>query len=78
MTEIVKLFKSYGSLGVLSVWLLFTNNRVDRLEMKLEACNQSKFDILNNKTSQHKENKLPLLAILVQAIAIKTDENEEC
>jgi hypothetical protein len=46
--------------------------------MKLEACNQSKFDILNNKTSQHKENKLPLLAILVQAIAIKTDENEEC
>jgi hypothetical protein len=78
MTEVVKLFKSYGSLGVLSVWLLFTNNRVDRLEMKLEACNQSKFDILNNKTSQHSENKAPLMAILSQSIAIKTDENEEC
>jgi hypothetical protein len=78
MTEIVKLFKSYGSLGVLSVWLLFTNNRVDRLEMKLEACNQSKFDILNNKTSQHKENKLPLLAILSELITIKNIEDEEC
>jgi len=78
MTEIIKIFKNYGSLGVLTIWLLFTNNRVDKLEMKLEACNQSKFDILNNKVSQHKQSKMPLLAILTQSIAIKTDENEEC
>jgi len=78
MTEIIKIFKNYGSLGVLTIWLLITNNRVDKLEMKLEACNQSKFDILNNKTSQHKENKLPLFAILTESILIKNNEDEEC
>jgi hypothetical protein len=77
MTEIIKIFKNYGSLGVLTVWLLITNNRVDKLEMKLEACNQSKFDILNNKVSQHKENKLPLYAILTQPITIKNLEDEK-
>ena len=78
MSEIIKIFKNYGSLGVLTVWLLITNNRVDKLEMKLEACNQSKFDILNNKTSQHSEDKAPLIAILNELITIKNDENEEC
>jgi hypothetical protein len=78
MTEIIKIFKNYGSLGVLTVWLLITNNRVDKLEMKLEACNQSKFDILNNKTSQHKESKLPLIAILTESILIKNSKDEEC
>jgi hypothetical protein len=78
MTEIIKLFKNYGSLGVLTVWLLITNNRVDKLEMKLEACNQSKLDILSNKVSQHKDNRLPLLAILTQQITIKNNEDEEC
>ena len=78
MTEVIKIFKNYGSLGVLSVWLLFTNNRVDKLEMKLEACNQSKLDILSNKVSQHKDNRLPLLAILTQQITIKNNEDEEC
>jgi hypothetical protein len=78
MTEIVKLFKNYGSLGVLTVWLLITNNRVDKLEMKLEACNESKIDILRNKVSKHKENKLPLIAILSQAVNFKNSEDEEC
>jgi hypothetical protein len=79
MIEVVKLFKTYGSLGVLTIWLLFTNNRVDKLEMKLEACNQSKFDILNNKVSKHKENKLPLVAIITQPITLKNIEDEkEC
>jgi hypothetical protein len=77
MTEVIKIFKNYGSLGVLTIWLLFTNNRVDKLEMKLEACNQSKFDILNNKVSQHKENKLPLIAILTQPVTIKNLEDEK-
>jgi hypothetical protein len=63
---------------VLTVWLLITNNRVDRLEMKLEACNESKIDILRNKVSKHKENKLPLLAIITQQISIKNNEDEEC
>lgn len=77
MTEVIKIFKNYGSLGVLSVWLLFTNNRVDKLEMKLEACNQSKLDILSNKVSQHKDNRLPLMAILTQPITIKNLEDEK-
>lgn len=77
MTEVIKIFKNYGSLGVLSVWLLFTNNRVDKLEIKLEACNQSKLDILSNKVSQHKENRLPLMAILTQPITIKNLEDEK-
>jgi hypothetical protein len=78
MTEIIKIFKNYGSLGVLTIWLLITNNRVDKLEMKLEACNQSKFDILNNKISKHKESKIPLIAILTQSITIKNSKDEEC
>jgi hypothetical protein len=78
MTEIVKIFKNYGSLGVLTVWLLITNNRVDKLEMKLEACNESKIDILRNKVSKHKESKMPLLAIITQSITIKNNEDEEC
>lgn len=78
MTEIIKIFKNYGSLGVLTIWLLITNNRVDKLEMKLEACNESKIEILRSKTSQHKENKLPLVAILTNQISIKNSEDEEC
>jgi hypothetical protein len=46
--------------------------------MKLEACNESKIDILRNKVSKHKENKLPLLAIITQQISIKNNEDEEC
>ena len=82
MTEVVKLFKTYGGLGVVSVWLFLTNNRVDKLELQLQACNESKIDIYreltNPKTSQHSENKAPLMAILSQSIVIKKDENEEC
>ena len=82
MIEIVKLFKTYGGLGVVSVWLFLTNSRVDKLELELQACNDSKIDIYreltNPKTSQHSEDKAPLMAILTQSIAIKTDENEEC
>ena len=78
MTEIVKIFKNYGSLGVLTIWLLITNNRVDKLEMKLEACNESKIDILRNKVSQHKESKMPLVAILTNQISIKNSKDEEC
>ena len=82
MIEIVKIFKNYGGLGVVSVWLFLTNNRVDKLELQLQACNESKIDIYreltNPKTSQHSENKAPLMAILSQSIVIKKDENEEC
>ena len=82
MIEVIKIFKTYGGLGVVSVWLFLTNSRVDKLELQLQACNESKIDIYreltNPKTSQHSENKAPLMAILSQSIAIKTDENEEC
>jgi hypothetical protein len=78
MTEIIKIFKNYGSLGVLTIWLLITNNRVDKLEMKLEACNESKIEILRSKVSQHKENKLPLIAILTESISIKNNKDEKC
>lgn len=82
MIEIVKIFKNYGGLGVVSVWLFLTNNRVDKLELQLQACNESKIDIYREltkpKTSQHRENKSPLMAILSQSIAIKNSEDEEC
>ena len=82
MIEVVKLFKTYGGLGVVSVWLFLTNSRVDKLELQLQACNESKIDIYreltNPKTSQHSENKAPLIAILSQSIAIKNSEDEEC
>ena len=82
MIELVKIFKTYGGLGVVSVWLFLTNSRVDKLELQLAACNESKIDIYrelsNAKTSQHSEDKAPLNAILTQAIIIKNSEDEEC
>lgn len=82
MVEAVKIFKTYGGLGVVSIWLFMTNSRVDKLELQLAACNESKIDIYREltkpKTSRKNENKPPLIAILTQAITIKNSEDEEC
>lgn len=82
MVEVVKIFKTYGGLGVVSVWLFLTNSRVDKLEIQLAACNESKIDIYRElskpKTSQQSEDKSPLVAILTQVITIKNSEDEEC
>ena len=82
MMEAVKIFKTYGGLGVVSVWLFMTNSRVDKLELELQACNDSKIDIYRELTkpitSKHNENKQPLIAILSQAVNFKNSEDEEC
>lgn len=82
MMEAVKIFKTYGGLGVVSVWLFMTNSRVDKLELELQACNDSKIDIYRELTkpitSKHNENKPPLIAILTQAVNFKNSEDEEC
>jgi hypothetical protein len=82
MTEAVKIFKTYGGLGVLSVWLFMTNSRVDKLELELQACNDSKIDIYRELTkpitSRHNENKPLKIAILSQAVNFKNSEDEEC
>ena len=81
MMEAVKIFKTYGGLGVVSVWLFMTNSRVDKLELELQACNDSKIDIYRELTkpitSKHNENKPPLIAILTQPVTIKNVEHEE-
>ena len=82
MMEAVKIFKTYGGLGVVSVWLFMTNSRVDKLELELQACNDSKIDIYRELTkpitSRNNENKQPLVAILSQSISLKNIEDEEC
>jgi len=82
MTEAVKIFKTYGGLGVLSVWLFMTNSRVDKLELELQACNDSKIDIYRELTkpitSRNNEDIPPLVAILSQSISLKNIEDEEC
>ncbi len=82
MMEAVKIFKTYGGLGVLSVWLFMTNSRVDKLELELQACNDSKIDIYRELTkpitSRHNENKPLKIAILSQAVNFKNSEDEEC
>lgn len=82
MVEAVKIFKTYGGLGVLSVWLFLTNSRVDKLELQLQDCNESKIEIYRELTkpitSRHNENKPPLIAILSQAVNFKNSEDEEC
>lgn len=82
MMEAVKIFKTYGGLGVVSVWLFMTNSRVDKLELELQACNDSKIDIYRELTkpitSQHYKDKMPLVAILSQSISLKNIEDEEC
>ena len=80
--EAVKIFKTYGGLGVVSVWLFMTNSRVDKLELELQACNDSKNDIYRELTkpitSKHNENKPLKIAILSQAVNFKNSEDEEC
>jgi hypothetical protein len=80
--EAVKIFKTYGGLGVLSVWLFMTNSRVDKLELELQACNDSKIDIYRELTkpitSRHNEDKPLKIAILSQAVNFKNSEDEEC
>jgi hypothetical protein len=82
MMEAVKIFKTYGGLGVLSVWLFMTNSRVDKLELELQACNDSKIDIYRELTkpitSRHNEDKPLKIAILSQAVNFKNSEDEEC
>lgn len=82
MMEAVKIFKTYGGLGVISVWLFMTNSRVDKLELELQACNDSKIDIYRELTkpitSRKNENIPPLIAILSQPVTIKNIEDEEC
>jgi hypothetical protein len=82
MMEAVKIFKTYGGLGVVSVWLFITNSRVDKLELELQACNDSKIDIYRELTkpitSKHNENKPLKIAILSQAVNFKNSEDEEC
>ncbi len=80
--EAVKIFKTYGGLGVVSVWLFMTNSRVDKLELELQACNDSKIDIYRELTkpitSKHDKDKPLKIAILSQAVNFKNSEDEEC
>jgi hypothetical protein len=41
MTEFITIIKKHGALGVLAMWLWFTNTRVEKLEQKLYDCYQS-------------------------------------
>lgn len=81
MIEAVKIFKTYGGLGVVSIWLFMTNSRVDKLELQLQDCNESKIDIYRELTkpitSRKNEDKTPLIAILSQPINFKNSEDEE-
>ena len=80
MMNIINIFKTYGGLGVLSVWLFFTNSRVDKLETELSDCNNSKIDIYRELTSPRlstsNSTKLPLLAIIPEKITFKNQEDE--
>lgn len=80
--EAVKIFKTYGGLGVVSVWLFMTNSRVDKLELELQACNDSKIDIYRELTKPITSRKYkdipPLIAILSQPVTLKNLQDEEC
>lgn len=80
MINIINIFKTYGGLGVLSVWLFFTNSRVDKLERQLIDCNDSKLQIFREltipKVSTSNTTKLPLLAIIPEKITFKNQEDE--
>lgn len=76
----IKIFKNYGGLGVLSVWLFLTNSRVDKLENDLRDCNNSKIDIYRELTkpitSRKENNNIPLLAIIPEKVTFKNNEDE--
>ena len=50
MIEFVSIFKKYGALGVIAVWLFLTNKRVDTLETQLHDCNEDRIDIVKEYT----------------------------
>lgn len=75
MTETVDIFKKYGALGVIAVWLFITNKRVDTLETQLHDCNEDRIDIVKEYTkpfrSQNCIKKPVFLAVLPEKVKIK-------
>ena len=74
MVELIEIFRKYGGLGIISVWLFMTNSRVSELEAEIRDCNESKIEIYKGLTTRSEtENvKLPdIVAILPDKIKFK-------
>lgn len=75
MIEFVSIFKKYGALGVIAVWLFLTNKRVDTLETQLHDCNEDRIDIVKEYTkplrSQNTIRKPLFVAVLPEKVKIK-------
>lgn len=75
MIEFVEIFKKYGALGVIAVWLFLTNKRVDTLETQLHDCNEDRIDIVKEYTkplrSQNTIRKPLFVAVLPEKVKIK-------
>ena len=81
MIEFVSIFKKYGALGVIAVWLFMTNKRVDTLETQLHECNEDRIDIVKEYTkplrSQTTLKKPFFVAILPEKVKIKNQVYEK-
>lgn len=82
MIEFVSIFKKYGALGVIAVWLFLTNKRVDTLETQLHDCNEDRIDIVKEYTkpfrSQNTIRKPLFVAVLPEKVKIKNTVYEKC
>ena len=81
MTESIEIFKKYGALGVIAVWLFMTNKRVDTLETQLHDCNEDRIDIYKEYTkpfrSTNNNRKPVFLAVLPEKVKIKNQQDEK-
>ena len=81
MTESIEIFKKYGALGVIAIWLFMTNKRVDTLETQLHDCNEDRIDIYKEYTkpfrSTNNNRKTVFLAVLPEKVKIKNKHNEK-
>lgn len=78
MQQFIILAKKYGGLGVVSMWLFLTNSRVDKLEVQLAECNESKINIFRELTKKNEVPRQPYSAIITNQLIIKKEENEKC
>lgn len=63
MTDLLNAIKKHGALGVLAMWLWFTNTRVEKLEAKLYDCYEQQA-ISNSVSMPLQKDEIEIIAVL--------------
>ena len=68
-TALLDLIKKHGALGVLAIWLFYTNERLNKVEAELYRC----YDKMSafNEIGKHYPKGVDYYAILTKETALK-------